>query len=212
MVEHGTVSERDYYELLGVSRDASTEEIKRAYRRLALELHPDRNPSEEAEEEFRKVQRAYEVLGDPERWKRYDATGTTSTKNDIGDAAQAKLAEIFALAIRTATDDSDLIEEVRRSVVHTKATMDRDVSKLRKEIEKLEKTRARVKRKDDGFNLFDHVAAEQIKRHNKQINEIVTNYEVADKILEMLDDYECDVQKQERLIPYVTFGGSPSWT
>lgn len=203
---------KDLYETLGVPRDATQEEIRQAYKRKAQRLHPDRNPSEQAEEEFRRVQHAYDVLGDPERRKRYDATGTTSTKNDIEDAAQAKLAEIFALAIRTATDDRDLIEEVRRSVVHTKTTMDRDVSKLRSEIKKLEKTRARVKRKDDGFNLFDHVAAEQIKRHNQKINEIVTNYEVADKILKMLDDYECDVQKRERLIPSVTFGGSPSWT
>lgn len=62
----------DYYEDLGVSRDASTEDIKRAYRRLARRLHPDVNPGAEAEEQFKRVSRAYEVLSDPEKRQSYD--------------------------------------------------------------------------------------------------------------------------------------------
>ncbi len=66
---------RDYYEVLGVSRDASQEEIKKAYRRLALKYHPDRNKSKEAEEKFKEISEAYAVLSDPEKRRLYDTYG-----------------------------------------------------------------------------------------------------------------------------------------
>lgn len=67
---------KDYYKILGVSRDATIDEIKKAYRRLALKYHPDRNPGDkEAEEKFKEINEAYAVLSDPEKRKQYDMYG-----------------------------------------------------------------------------------------------------------------------------------------
>ncbi|NKF21606.1 DnaJ C-terminal domain-containing protein [Solimonas marina] len=66
---------KDYYKILGVSRSASADEIKRAYRKLAREFHPDRNKSAGAEDRFKEVNEANEVIGDPEKRKAYDELG-----------------------------------------------------------------------------------------------------------------------------------------
>lgn len=70
------MAKRDYYEVLGVPQNASTDEIKKAYRRLALKYHPDRNPNNrEAEEKFKEAAEAYEVLGNGDKRRRYDQFG-----------------------------------------------------------------------------------------------------------------------------------------
>ncbi len=80
----------DYYELLGVARDADAEEIKKAYRKLALEHHPDRNDgSKESEERFKEVTEAYETLKDPEKRSLYDRYGEQGLKGRGGPGGRA---------------------------------------------------------------------------------------------------------------------------
>jgi curved DNA-binding protein len=67
---------RDYYDILGVDRNASEKDIKKAYRKLAREFHPDKNPNnKQAEEKFKEINEAYEVLGSPENRTKYDQLG-----------------------------------------------------------------------------------------------------------------------------------------
>ncbi len=79
------MSKRDYYEVLGVSRDAKAEDIKKAYRQKALKYHPDKNPGDaSAEAKFKEAAEAYEVLRDPEKKSRYDQFGHAGMGNNFG--------------------------------------------------------------------------------------------------------------------------------
>jgi curved DNA-binding protein len=76
---------RDYYGVLGVPRNASDGQIKKAYRKLAMQYHPDRNPGKEewANEKFKEINEAYAVLGDPQKRKQFDQFGTVGNIGDI---------------------------------------------------------------------------------------------------------------------------------
>lgn len=103
----------DYYEILGVPRDVSDEDLKKAYRKLVLQYHPDRNPGDKtAEEKIREINAAYEVVGDPEKRRAYDrlrfgdeVRDETPDPNVILEQMEHKLfdegrKELFALLIK----------------------------------------------------------------------------------------------------------------
>ena len=83
------MSKRDYYEVLGVDNSASDQEVKKAFRRIAMKYHPDRNPDDQkAEEKFKEAQEAYEILGDAEKKSAYDRFGHAGVdQNGAGHSA-----------------------------------------------------------------------------------------------------------------------------
>ena len=90
------MSKRDYYEVLGVNRDSSEDEIKKAYRKLAMKFHPDRNPDNpKAEEHFKEAKEAYEILSDSKKRAAYDQHGHAGVDANMGGASAQGFADAF---------------------------------------------------------------------------------------------------------------------
>ncbi len=93
-------SKRDYYEVLGVSKSSTPDEIKSQYRKLALKFHPDKNKSPDAAEHFKEISEAYAVLSDSEKRKLYDTYGHAGvdgkySTDDIFQGSRANFEDIF---------------------------------------------------------------------------------------------------------------------
>src|SRR4051812_10332408 len=89
------MTKRDYYEVLGVGKSASTDEIKKAYRKMAMQFHPDKNPDKSAEEKFKEASEAYEVLGDADKRKRYDQFGHEGLRQGVDVHGYNNVNDIF---------------------------------------------------------------------------------------------------------------------
>lgn len=93
------MAKRDYYEVLGVSKTATADEMKKAYRKLALKYHPDKNPGDkEAEEKFKEAAEAYDVLSNPDKKARYDQFGHAGVdgQGGFGGGAGMSMDDIFS--------------------------------------------------------------------------------------------------------------------
>ena len=108
-------TKRDYYEVLGLSKGASEDEIKKAYRKLSKKYHPDINKEPDAEEKFKEVSEAYEILSDPQKRAAYDLvaaslvaasvvlkiSSTLSLEEAVGQSIQMRLVKVLICNIRS---------------------------------------------------------------------------------------------------------------
>ncbi len=126
------MSKRDYYEILGVSKGSSSDEIKKAYRKVAMQYHPDRNPGDKpAEEKFKEAAEAYEVLSDQDKRGQYDRYGHAGVRGAGGGHAP-NMEDIFnqfasaVISFGSMLRDSKYIKETSWDEVIDLATLSAD--------------------------------------------------------------------------------------
>ena len=103
---------RDYYEVLGVAKNANADEIKKAYRKAAIKYHPDKNPGDkEAEEKFKEAAEAYDVLSNPEKRARYDQFGHAGMSGAAAGPAASAASAAEGSRWRTSSRSSAIFSE-----------------------------------------------------------------------------------------------------
>lgn len=125
----------DHYEVLGVDRSASAEEIKKAYRRLARELHPDVNPSADAAERFKLVTHAYDVLSDPHERQQYDLGGQGGFGGGAGFGSFGDIFETFFGAGQRTTGPRSRRERGQDGLVRVEVDLDEVIFGTKREVE-----------------------------------------------------------------------------
>ena len=101
-------AKRDYYEVLGVSKDVDEATLKKAYRKVAKKYHPDMNPGDaEAEKKFKEASEAYAILSDPEKRRQYDQFGHAAFEGGAGGAGGLAIFSVISLAIFLAVEEAE---------------------------------------------------------------------------------------------------------
>lgn len=147
----------DYYAELGVPNTATREEIQKAYRRLAKKWHPDRSPHLNAEEQFKRIQRAWDVLGDAEKRQRYDAGGDPEGRPlDPEEAKALELLEALWAAGMDQPFEVDLLAFAAEKIAEGLREWQKQLEGLDRMETRLRKERARVKSKTAINRFWDY--------------------------------------------------------
>ena len=162
---------RDYYEVLGVARDASADDIKKAYRRKAMEHHPDRNVGEgagAADDKFKEAKRAYDVLADPELRATYDQHGHAGVDMD-SDQVDSVLEQLFEAAL---DEGGNVVDFVGQSLKNSAEELPRKRQKLQAQRDKLAARLPAVTTVNGAINLFAKLVDGKLKALDLQIAQL----------------------------------------
>ena len=177
------------YEVLGVDFQATQQEIKDAYRRLAQRYHPDRDTGDK--EMFQSITAAYEILGDPELRQRYDETGQAVKPQPKGSVARQILAETLLNHIDLLDPAQvDTIAFVRHLVEQCISRGEATNAGLELQVAKREKILRHIRYKGSGENVLARLLQADIDQKKQQIAHNVARIADHQEALDMLDDYE----------------------
>jgi len=179
------MAQMNYYHMLGVSRDASDEEIKKAYRKLVFEHHPDRNPHKtDSEARIREINVAYEIIGDPEKRKSYD-------RLSWGDEPRAASADPEQILNEI---EQKLFDEGRKE---TFAILMQNIARVKDELKVVRARTIHVQGYDSFFEpviyaqaseILDDIVTDDMDRRKQRLVEVATEMLVAQGIAKRGDD------------------------
>lgn len=186
---------KDLYETLNVKKDATPEEIKRAYKSLAQKLHPDKRTEEEHFEKvandlwFNDVREAYEILKDKDKRACYDETGRTNF-SPLERESESIIVRMFSEIIEKGDDSGNIIEKSRANFESALNELESQIKRAEISISQLDKKKGRISCTDSN-NIYENIIDEKIdsvcaeRKNNEHIREVVRT---AIKILEQYND------------------------
>lgn len=177
------------YKILGVEIGACHDEIKAAYKALAQKHHPDRSKDDGANEKFQDIQKAYEVLKDPERRAEYDATGNIDKSNDKTSALNI-LGGYFQKAMMSWDGYSNPVAEINRMCAKELLVARANKAELFESLKNLGKLEKRFKFNGEGINIFQNIidhARSSINSQSIEIDKHIVRVELA---MDLLGDYK----------------------
>lgn len=206
--------EKSCYDVLGLQKNATQEEIKKAFRTLASIYHPDRYKGSDCAERMSEINVAYEILADEKKRKEYDTTGKVGRASEMAAQARQQLYSLVA-QIFEQTELVDIVPEIKKSVAKHKLEMRDKIREIKNSIKRVEKAKKSLKpktKKGDGF--LEVVMENRLDMENKRLEAAAKHLEVVDEVMRLVDDYEGEFME----VAEVEMGGnfmhirtSPSW-
>lgn len=181
------MSEKDLFEILGVSKDATIEEIKKAYRKKAKKLHPDTGGSHE---EFQELAFAYEIISCPEKRERYERGESFENADSPETMMKKRVAELFATTMAAGFDmkHEDIFLHLRGNLQATLGQHPHIVAKQEEAIEKLKDIRDRISGEEE--RLFHNVIDSQIRSAEQSLVHIESEKNILEQAIELLSNME----------------------
>lgn len=179
------MTDRSYYDILGVKPDATAEDVRRAYQRAARRAHPDKGGSAE---DMAAVNRAYDCLRDGQRRLSYDRTGQDKPRTPVELEARGLLSAAFADLLNRDIEQ-DCMGHIERFLRSRRRAIDTEQTSHRMTVRKLERRRDKIIAKS-GQNLFQLLIDQQLQKLNANLDQMAHDMAVTDSALELLKNYE----------------------